>query len=368
MAFIDVVKSTLVSVNKPVTPQEIREYIKIHFPQYYGTPSHHENVGKGHYKNLDHAILAQIYSLVRKNSSFFCNTSCRPMRITLQENSPISEENLILKSELIILNQKLKTELQNKEIIIKNEDELIRNIAKYHSRSMDVAKDFGGPSIYFHVQTIKELETNFLSDRHIELIYATLASWGMHKMGDPDVTKAKLTEFNDFKKSIKNYRSSLQEMSLLRMDLCSQEEYGKYIDNLKPIYDNLKVSISDSTIVANSKTLAHILPNLIPPIDRQYTIRFFTQEAKNFFSEKGKYRMVSVPQGKDAQFTDFKKYSCKIKMIFDQCDHKLFTIDKESFNTSYPKIMDNLIMAFVKHAGSESRKNLKNISALDLSI
>ena len=37
-----------------------------------------------------------------------------------------------------------------------------------------------------------------------------------------------------------------------------------------------------------------------------------------------------------------------MKMLFDQCDHQLFTIDKETFNTSFPKIMDNLIKAFVK--------------------
>ncbi|MCH8272299.1 MAG: hypothetical protein IIB41_03485, partial [Candidatus Marinimicrobia bacterium] len=101
-------------------------------------------------------------------------------------------------------------------------------------------------------------------------------------------------------------------------------------------------------IVAHSKTLAHILPNLIPPIDRQYTIRFFTQEYKDFFAKSGKYRQVNLPRDRDVQFADFKEYCCRIKMLIDQCDHQLFTIDKESFNTSIPKIMDNLIMAFVK--------------------
>jgi len=37
-----------------------------------------------------------------------------------------------------------------------------------------------------------------------------------------------------------------------------------------------------------------------------------------------------------------------MKKLFDQCDHQLFTIDRETFNTSYPKIIDNLIMTFVK--------------------
>jgi len=32
----------------------------------------------------------------------------------------------------------------------------------------------------------------------------------------------------------------------------------------------------------------------------------------------------------------------------DRCDSNLFNIDEYSFNTSLPKIIDNLIMAFVK--------------------
>lgn len=231
---------------------------------------------------------------------------------------------------------------------MKNEDDLIGNLKHYYDLSLAVLKEFGGPSVYFHIQSIKEQESNFLSDRHIEMIYATLASWGMHRMGDPEETKAKMVEFVDFMKSITNQRERLKKLIPVRMDSCTDEQYASYIDELKEIYYGLGVSISDATIVAHSKTLAHILPNFIPPIDRQYTIRFFTQDNKNFFTEAGKYRLINLPKGVDAQFSDFKNYACRIKALFDRCDRQLFTIDKVSFNTSYPKIMDNLIMAFVK--------------------
>ncbi|MEK6776238.1 MAG: hypothetical protein AABY87_05060 [bacterium] len=333
MTFIDVVKNMLASTSEPITPQETRELIKKKFPQYYGTPSHISNVAKGHYKDLDHALLAQIYGLVRMNRSFFCDKTHKPMKISLKNNKA---------------RPKLRPEIPQNEDNMRNEDDLIKNIGHYYKRSLEVMKEFGGPSIYFHVQAIKERETSFLSDRHIEMIYATLASWGMHKMGDPDITKAKMVEFPEFKQSIIKHRDTLQQLSSLRMDSCSQEQYGKHIDDLEQIYYTLKVSISKATIVAHSKTLAHILPNLVTPIDRQYTIRFFTQENKDFFTESGKYRLVNLPQGIVAQFVDFKKYCCRMKMLFDRCDHQLFTIDKETFNTSLPKIMDNLIMAFIK--------------------
>jgi len=224
-----------------------------------------------------------------------------------------------------------------------NEDELIRNLKHYYDLSLTVLKEFGGPSVYFHIQSIKEQESNFLHDRHIEMIYATLASWGIHRMGDPEKTKAKMVEFVEFNSSIANQREKLKELIHLRMDLCSNEQYARYIDRVKDIYYGLKVSISNATIVAHSKALAHILPNLIPPIDRQHTIRFFTQDNKNFFT-KGKYRQVNLPKDKDTQFCDFKKYACQIKSLFDRCDRQLFKIDKVSLNTSYPKIMDNLIL------------------------
>lgn len=236
-----------------------------------------------------------------------------------------------------------------------NERSLIHNLQYYYDRSLAVLKEFGGPSVYFHIQSIKEQNSNFLSNRHIELIYATLASWGMHRMGDPEETKAKLVEFSDFKNSILNQRKRLSEFIYARMDACTPEEYASYINEIKDIYCGLKVSISDATIVAHSKTLAHILPHLIPPIDRQYTIRFFTQDNKDFFTDSGKYKIVSLPQGIDAQFDAFLDYSCRMKVLFDQCDYQMFTINKESFNTSYPKIIDNLIMAFVKDVPKPSK-------------
>jgi hypothetical protein len=233
---------------------------------------------------------------------------------------------------------------------MKNEDDLIDKLNCYYDHSLEVLKEFGGPSIYFHIQSIREQETNFLSDRHVEMIYATLASWGMHRMGDPENTKAKMVEFCEFKQSIVNQRKRLQDFVSLRMESCTREQYAEYLDRIKDTYCALRVSISDATIVAHSKTLAHLLPNLISPIDRQYTIRFFTQDNKNFFTKSGKYRLVNLPIGIDAQFEDFKKWSCRIKALFDRCDYNnVFKIDKNTFNTSYPKIMDNLIMAFVKN-------------------
>ncbi len=85
MSFTDTVKEILLSESSAMTPQEIRDYIKSNHPEYFGTESHHRNVDKGNYQNLDHALLAQIYSLVRTNDAFFCDKNSKPMKVSLVE-------------------------------------------------------------------------------------------------------------------------------------------------------------------------------------------------------------------------------------------------------------------------------------------
>jgi hypothetical protein len=57
---------------------------------------------------------------------------------------------------------------------------------------------FGGPCVHFHRECLREGEKAFLSYRHIEMLYATLASWGMHRMGGSDKAKTKLAEWEQF--------------------------------------------------------------------------------------------------------------------------------------------------------------------------
>ena len=66
-----------------MTPQQLRDFIKIQYPSYYGTESHRRNVEKGHYKDLDHALLAQIYIASRTISDITVDKSQKPIRLTV---------------------------------------------------------------------------------------------------------------------------------------------------------------------------------------------------------------------------------------------------------------------------------------------
>src|SRR5712671_3745641 len=66
-----------------MTPQQLRDKIKMDHPDYYGTDSHRRNVEKGHYKDLDHALLAQIYIAARSAAGVVTDRSQKPMRLLL---------------------------------------------------------------------------------------------------------------------------------------------------------------------------------------------------------------------------------------------------------------------------------------------
>lgn len=66
-----------------MTPQQIRETVKANYPDFYGTEPHRRNVEKGHYKDLDHALLAQIYVASRTGGQIFVDKAQKPIRLTL---------------------------------------------------------------------------------------------------------------------------------------------------------------------------------------------------------------------------------------------------------------------------------------------
>jgi hypothetical protein len=72
MKFSDIVKDIVSSTSDPITPQEIRDRVKMRHPDFYGISAHLRNVEKGHYNDIDHALLAQIYSVVGTSGTFLC--------------------------------------------------------------------------------------------------------------------------------------------------------------------------------------------------------------------------------------------------------------------------------------------------------
>jgi hypothetical protein len=233
--------------------------------------------------------------------------------------------------------------IETNYIALKSEYSIYLDIAK------GIGDNFGGPSLHFHQRALDEIERDFLGRTHIEMIYATLTSWGMHRMGD---TKTKMVDFIKFENSILGHAKILSDLKTLKLEDVSKSDLQDIIKKLSLVCFALKTSESNSRIVGNSKTLAHILPDLVPPIDRQYTIRFFSYEPSSFFN---KSEIIRQPPG--IKTTEEEKwFSYIIEKTHDFTNH-IHTDEQISlnklFNTSYPKIFDNLIMAYVKKVGKK---------------
>ena len=225
------------------------------------------------------------------------------------------------------------------EPIEENYKVLVKEYYNYINELNAIRDHFAGPSIYFHKRSLEECKKDFLGDSHIEYIYATLASWGMHRMGK---TSTKMKSFIDFKNSIIREKEKLIELQNIKIEKY-QGDIEELIRNLKEICFSFQVSASNSKIVSNSKTLAHILPDLVPPIDRRYTVRFFVKKPNKLIKN-------NIGDFKDIE--DEKKFfEYILEKTFDFVPiiskDKRIQIDKE-FNTSYPKIFDNLIIAYIK--------------------
>jgi len=92
--------------------------------------------------------------------------------------------------------------------------------------------------------------------------------------------------------------------------------------------------------VANSKALHHLLPALVPPIDRAYTLRFF-------------YADTTLSKGDEATFKEIYPYFHRIAVARrEQITSHLGT----GMNTSETKVIDNAIVAFVRTHPVERRQ------------
>lgn len=228
---------------------------------------------------------------------------------------------------------------------------------RFFAGSYEEFVSFGGPCVYFHDECLRAGTEGFLSKRHLEMLYATLTAWGMHRMGDPEATKTKLSDWDRFQGSIVTQGSALHQFRHHRMLEMSETEYSDAVIALKPHYCAFKLSISAATVVVNSKAMFHLFPEFIPPIDRQYTIRFFTRSPERWRDAKGKFRIISLPVGLEPQFELFHKTCVNIKRLADKVELGIFEKERRQHGVVPPKAMDNAIVNYVKIIAGQRSNN-----------
>ncbi len=135
-----------------------------------------------------------------------------------------------------------------------------------------------GPSLYFHKVLVNSanqtpnLPERIANDSFAERLYACLASWGMHRFDNPN---ARLVEFQQFREQVNNLAQQLAHLSEHRLYQLDEQNFQTASNTITSLIDNIHVVVAGWPLVANSKLLHHMLPHLVPPIDRKYTLKYF---------------------------------------------------------------------------------------------
>jgi hypothetical protein len=159
-----------------------------------------------------------------------------------------------------------------------------------------------------------------------EYLYATLAAWGLHYRG------AKLVNFDVFQERVKQQQKNIMKLQNKNILTLKEEERPELVESLWEIMESISVSESQTQLIAGSKTLHHLLPRIIPPIDRRYSLRFFYGEG----------RSPSYPD--KHTFTEIYPVYCDIA---SENRNEINSLLGNEFNTSETKIIDNAIVGFI---------------------
>jgi hypothetical protein len=114
---------------------------------------------------------------------------------------------------------------------------------------------------------------------------------------------------------------------------------------LKKIFCGLRVMKSGTSIVGNSKVMAHLMPNIVPPIDRAYTLKYLGERISNGLECEWSLMMMVIerffiPVATNGEFL------AKSGVWSDRQD-------EYPWDTSDFKIIDNLIIAAVSRDRKE---------------
>ena len=218
-------------------------------------------------------------------------------------------------------------------------EENFKNLKVHYSKYLKASEDamdiFDDKALCFHKCTLQLQKKEFLSDSHIEQIYRTLRTWGMHQLKGRE-------EFSKSVAEIIQKNKNTKRLLKLKIEELEEKEFEKVLKVLTEICFKIDVTDTETKIVAATKTLAHIFPNLVPPMDRQYTKKFFGcyWDYKND-SERKLKKQIEMFQDVMKAMKDF--YSDK-KIV---AAAKELVKNNKKANTSLPKVFDNLIITYM---------------------
>jgi hypothetical protein len=201
------------------------------------------------------------------------------------------------------------------------------------------AEIFGGPSLHFHLRSLGAAKAQDF-ERFAENVYGVLASWGMHRMGPGG---SKMREFDEFRTSLQVVWPAALQLQKRALGNLNKTDWS----DLKTVFCGIRCMASGTSLVGNSKVMAHLLPDLIPPVDREYTLKFLFRNGQ---ITNG----IEVEWKKLAQILEGFFYPVAQSSLF-QSKAEVWLTHNDAFkwDTSRLKVLDNLVIGLVKMGRAE---------------
>lgn len=161
-------------------------------------------------------------------------------------------------------------------------------------------------------------------DEFFESLYATLKAW---RVG---IRASKMMGLDEIKNSFRLQAERIREIEGLSITDLMEAQVESVSQQLWEIIAGLRIVASKTKIVAGSKALHHLISSLMPPIDREYTLRFF-------------YNHKTLNQGDERAFREMFPYFHQIAVARRE---QIIPRIGRGMNTSETKVIDNAIVGF----------------------
>ncbi|QFU90192.1 hypothetical protein [Amycolatopsis sp. YIM 10] len=164
-----------------------------------------------------------------------------------------------------------------------------------------------------------------LDDREfVARLHRTLTAWRLGMRG------SYLAPLDEFFAALQASRAAIIELEPLRID--DAAETGAVADRIWQVMDGLGVVNNKARLVAGTKTLHHLLPDLVVPMDRRFTGKFFGLHPYEWQSDQQRtFRRLHAAFAEVARAVGPERY-----------------VTGTGWRTSRTKVLDNAMIAYCR--------------------
>jgi hypothetical protein len=164
--------------------------------------------------------------------------------------------------------------------------------------------------------------TAALRDQHFgDLLYATLRAWGI------GIRASRLIPVDGFRHALLAEEEALASLALAALE--QLQEPSSTAAQIWALIERIGVVENDAQLVAGTKTLHHLLPDLVPPMDRRWTGQFF-----GWSTVRAQYQQQAIFLEAFTACADVARFVRPSRLV------------GEGWRTSQSKIVDNAIVGY----------------------